>query len=373
MVSLAQKIGQLMFVGIQGASLSAEERDFITKNNIGGVILFSRNIQDLNQVLKLTEELRNLKNKMPEKTPLFIGIDQEGGRVARLKEPFTVWPPLKKLGDLDSASTCFEFAEKMGEELKAAGFNVNFAPCVDVLTNPQNTAIGDRSLGSDAEIVSKLASALVRGYIKAGIIPCPKHFPGHGDTLVDSHNDMPVQKDTDIETLRNREFLPFRKSLRARTELLMASHILFPKIDPEWPAGLSEIFLKKVVREEFRYREIIISDDLDMKALRNNYSIEKIAVRSLQAGINMLLYCNEPASPILALSAIQKAVQDKELSEKVIDDSYQLVLKVKKSRLSEEVTTSLESAQKIIGSPEHKALSQNIKDGVLPKNHSQEA
>src|SRR5690606_6792858 len=132
----------------------------------------------------------------------------EGGRVARLKDPFTIWPPLKKLGELDSASTAFEMAENMGHELKAAGINVNFAPCADILTNPKNEVIGDRSIGGDPEQVAKLSSALVRGYLKSGIMPCPKHFPGHGDTLLDSHHDLPIQQEVDLKTLMNREMVP---------------------------------------------------------------------------------------------------------------------------------------------------------------------
>lgn len=372
MINITQKAGQLLFIGLKGTSLSSEEKSFIVQNNIGGIVLFGRNISTLEELLELTSELHSLKAHRADKSPLFIGIDMEGGRVARLKEPFTVWPPLKKLGELDSASTAFEMAENMGQELKAAGINVNFAPSVDILTNPKNEVIGDRSIGSDPEHVAKLSSALVRGYIKAGIIPCPKHFPGHGDTLIDSHHDLPVQNDTDLETLKNREYIPFRRALRARAEMVMMAHILFPKIDPDWPATLSEIFISEL-RNEFRFKDLVITDDLDMKALRNKYSVDEIAIRALKAGNDMLLYCNEPESHITGLEAVIKAIQDKKITESRIEESYKKVLAIKQKDLSSFSTLPLAEAKKIIGKESHKLVAQNIKDGVLPKNLSQES
>jgi beta-N-acetylhexosaminidase len=373
MTKTSEKIGQLLFIGLSGTSLTAEEKNFILANNIGGVVLFGRNISTLEALLQLTTELHSLKNQSIDKAPLFVGIDMEGGRVARLKDPFTIWPPIKKLGDLDSASTAFEMAENMGLELKAAGINVNFAPCADILTNPKNQVIGDRSLGGDAEQVAKLSSALVRGYIKSGILACPKHFPGHGDTLLDSHTDLPIQKDTDLETLKNRELVPFKRALRARASMIMTAHILFPKIDPDWPATLSKIFVTDILRNEFRYKDLIVTDDLDMKALRNKYSVDVISTRALEVGANMLLYCNEPESHVQGLEAVRKAVQDKKLAESVIEDSYQRVLNAKKHSLATFAPLTLENAKKIIGQESHKLLAQNIKDGVLPKNLSQDS
>lgn len=373
MINVSEKIGQLLFIGLKGPSLTPEEKKFIVENNIGGVVLFGRNITTLDALIDLTTELHSLKNQRPDKSPIYVGIDMEGGRVARLKDPFTIWPPIRKLGDLDSASTAFLLAENMGEELKAAGINVNFAPCADILTNPKNQVIGDRSLGEDAEHVAKLSSALVRGYIKSGIIPCPKHFPGHGDTLLDSHHDLPIQKETDLETLKNREMVPFKRALRARAEMIMTAHILFPKIDPDYPATLSKIFITDILRNEFRYKDLIVTDDLDMKALRSRYPVEKIATRALEAGANMLLYCNEPESHVAGLEAVRKAVKDKTLSENVIEDSYQRVLSNKQKNLSEFKTLPLADAKKIIGKDSHKLVAQNIKDGVIPKNDSQDA
>jgi beta-N-acetylhexosaminidase len=339
-----------------------EEKKFIIDNAIGGVILFGRNISDLITLSKLMYDLHDLNKQLP--SPLFIGVDMEGGRVQRLKEPFTIWPSVRKMSDLNSTTVAFNFAEFMGKELVAIGFNVNFAPSCDILTNPKNQVIGDRSPGSDPEHVAKISSALARGYIKSGLIACAKHFPGHGDTLLDSHHELPIQDNTTLEMLEAREFIPFRKTLRARVDMVMSAHILFPKIDSEWPATLSPVFMK-VLRESFKFQKIIVTDDLGMKALTKTYSTEQIAVQALKCGVNMLLYCNELDTPPKAIEAVEKAVKDKKVNN--IDASLAIVTSVKKEKLSNFKPMLLVDAQKIIGCEDHKRLAQNILDGVVTK------
>ena len=201
------QVGQLIFIGVSGTSLTLDEKKFIIENNIGGITLFGRNVKDPAQVYDLCKEIQSLSSQMADQAPLYIAVDMEGGRVARCKEPFTQWPPLKRLGDLDSPTLSFEFAEAMGKELHAVGFNVDWAPCLDVFTNPQNTVIGDRAISSDPEMVAKHASGLIRGYQKADIIPCAKHFPGHGNTLADSHHELPIEEKT-FDELGALELIP---------------------------------------------------------------------------------------------------------------------------------------------------------------------
>ncbi len=367
---MTDKIGQLLVMGLKGPELSASEADFIVANNIGGVILFERNVGAPDQLHALCRELHSLRHKTRDKIPLFIGIDMEGGRVARLKAPFTEWPPMAQLGKLDSTSLAFKFAMSMGLELKSFGINLNFAPCIDVLTNPNNKVIGDRALGTDAEEVAKMASALVRGFIKAEILPCAKHFPGHGNTSVDSHEDLPVDEDTDLNRLMEVEAQPFKKAFRARIDMAMTGHLKFPKIDPEWPVTLSSIFLKDILRQELRYRGLIISDDLDMKALSKNWSVEEIPVRALQAGCEMLLYCNEPRHPEIAFEAVRKALKDGQLKAQQIDEAYRKVVDVKRAKLAQPDPLPLAEAAKIVGHEDHKALSQAIAEGRVPDNLS---
>ncbi len=357
-------IGQHMMIGIAGTSLSQTEKKFITENDIGGVCLFARNVVEPQQIFSLCKELQDLRNSTVSRLPLFIAIDMEGGRVARLKAPFTQWPPLKKVGDLDSPTVAFQFAYDMGMELKAVGINVDFAPCVDVFTNPKNTVIGDRSLSSDPEKVGKLASALVRGYIKSGILPCAKHFPGHGNTLLDSHEDLPVES-VDKKRLEDVELIPFKRSFRARLDLLMTAHITFDKVDAQWPVTLSETFLKKILREDLRYRGLIFTDDLDMKALAKNYDKADIPVRALKAGADILLYCNEPDSPPVAIESVLEALAQGSLQKSDLEVTYRRITDFKKQKLTH-LPTDFQSASKWIGHGDHKKLADAILQGSVP-------
>jgi beta-N-acetylhexosaminidase len=360
-------VGQLFFIGLEGPELTSKEADFIVKNNIGGVTLFGRNLKSPIELHKLCSDLHNLKTKLPSKAPLFIAIDMEGGRVHRLKPPFTQWPSLGKVAALDSTAVAFKFANMMGMELRAMGINLDFAPCVDVLTNPKNVLIGDRSLGSDPEFVAKMASALVRGYIKAGVVACAKHFPGHGNTIIDSHEDLPVEE-VDLNTLESRELIPFKKSFRARMDMVMTAHILYKNIDPENPATFSSIILQKMLREKLRYKNLIISDDLDMKALSKYHPRDVIPVRAMQAGCDIMLYCNEFDSPPIGLAAIRKAIQDKTIPVEQVNASLRRVADLKKEALLDCAPLPLAEASKVIGHPEHLRLAKSIAEGSVPED-----
>lgn len=364
-------IGQLMIIGIKGESLSADEKSFIIENNIGGIILMGRNVKEPKQVHSLCAEIQSLRHKMPDKAPLFIGVDMEGGRVHRLKPPFTKWPALQKLGDLDNSTVSFNFANKMGMELKAAGFNLDFAPCVDVLTNPQNTVIGDRAISSDFKIVDKHTSALVRGYIKAGIISVAKHFPGHGNTLIDSHDDLPIEETT-LQRLLECELIPFKKAVKSRVDMLMMSHVMFPNIDPDNPVTFSKNIISDLVRGELRFRGLIISDDLDMKAMRNKWSREEIAVKAFQAGIEILLYCNEPESPPAAIEGVTTAVAQGSLEKAGLEEAKKKVLDFKKMKLAQPDPMPFNDAMKIIGSADNLSFAAAVGRGEVPSGLASE-
>jgi beta-N-acetylhexosaminidase len=364
-ISLNQLIGQHLIIGISGLKLTEDEKKFIVQNNIGGICLFSRNVANIEQIMSLCSEIQALRKEMASKSPLFIGIDMEGGRVARLKTPFTQWPPLKKIGDLDSPTVAFNFSYSMGLELKAVGINLDFAPCIDILTNPENKVIGDRSLSSDPEVVAKLGSAIIRGFMKSEVVSCVKHFPGHGNTLIDSHEDLPVET-MDRERLTSIELEPFKKAFRSRVEMVMSAHIKFPNIDPQWPATLSEIFLKQLMRDELRYRGLIITDDLDMKAMVKHYPKDVIPVRALQAGADILLYCNEPESPRIALEAIENAVKNGGLTRLQLEESYERIVETKFEKIPFPEPLSFQKASSIVGNADHFRLSQAIARGEVP-------
>lgn len=354
-------IGQQMIIGLSGEELTQDEAQFIVDNNIGGVILFDRNLTSVEQTHKLISDIQQLRYKTPDQTPLFISVDMEGGRVQRLKDPYTIWPPVKNLGDIGSSNIAFQYTQLMGRELKAMGFNLDYAPCVDILMNPDNKVIGDRSLSSDPDTVAKLASAMVRGYIKSDVMTCAKHFPGHGYTSVDSHFDLPVdeRKLKDLEAQGDLE--PFKKVIKSRVDMIMTAHIQYPNIDAKFPVTLSSFFIQQFLREALRYRGIIITDDLDMKALTKSFSVEEIPVLALQAGATMLLYCNEPDSPVKAVESVAKAIEAGEVSEDTLRYNCNIITNLKKKKLKNPIEPySLEKVNQIVGKQEHKDFAQAV-------------
>lgn len=364
-MSPRQKLGQLLMIGLDGHRLTDREKTFLVENNIGGVTLFGRNVQSPAQVSALTREIQELSPRTASGLPFFIGVDQEGGRVARLREPFTVWPPLRAVGAVDSPNASYNFTLALGRELAAVGINLDYAPCLDVFTNPRNTVIGDRAISDDPEVVAKHASALVRGFVKAGVVPCGKHFPGHGNTLIDSHEDLPVENAT-LDRLESVEFIPFRKAFKSGLDFVMTAHILFPNIDAQWPATLSQIFLKNVLRENLGFRGVIITDDMDMKAMAKHFDRAELPVRALEAGVDMVLYCNEPDIPPLALDAMEKAFISGRLTEDRINASYVRVERLKRENLT------ANSPSPVIAddwrSPEtHRQMAQAFREGRLPE------
>ena len=362
---MREKIGPSLIIGIKGLSLTDDEAAFLVRENIGGVILFKRNFESPRQLFELSTELRSLAKKKGDKVPFFISVDQEGGRVARFRKPFTEWPPMAAVGKLDSATVSFKVGQILAQELAAVGVNLNFAPSIDIFTNPLNTVIGDRSFSTDAEIVAKLGSAMVRGMIKGGVIPVAKHFPGHGNTLIDSHEELPIENQT-LGEIEVRELIPFKQVFRARLSVLMSSHLKFPNIDPDWPVSLSEIFLKDILRDQLRYRGLVISDDLDMKALAKYHTKAEIAVRALQAGSNILCYCNEPDSPVIALDAIEKAVRDKTLPLQVLIENAAKINTVKTEGHFDQTPLVWAVAEKIVGAASHVALAEAVRAGSVP-------
>ncbi|MDZ4661224.1 MAG: beta-N-acetylhexosaminidase [Pseudomonadota bacterium] len=364
--AIHRSLGQSLIIGLKGKSLLPEEAKFIVENNIGGVILFDRNIEGPEQLFYLCAELQKLSLQMPDKAPLFISIDMEGGRVHRLKAPFTKWPSAKKIGDLNSSSVAFLVANCMGRELFAVGINVNFAPCADVLTIPTNTAIGDRAFSDNIDAVGKIASAFVRGLLKADIIACAKHFPGHGNTLIDSHDDLPVETAT-LAQLEEREIQPFKRAFRARLDLVMPAHIKFTNIDPDYPASLSRIFLKDLLHDKIRYRNLVITDDMGMKAITKNFEVGQAAVLAYQAGANLILYCNDFAAPEMAIQALIAAAESKAIDALTITTNHKRIIDLKKSKIKNFNFGKYTAVEKIIGCEQHQEIARAIGEGRVPQ------
>lgn len=364
--TIRRSLGQSLIIGLKGPSLTPEESKFIVENNIGGIILFGRNLETPEQILALNRDLQKLSQTMPDRVPLFISIDMEGGRVLRLKEPFTKWPSAGALGRLNSSSVVFELARAMGTELFSIGINMDFAPSCDILTNPKNTVIGDRAFGTDAETVSKLASAFVRGLVKSNIIACAKHFPGHGNTLLDSHEDLPIEETT-MEQLEARETVPFKRTFRARLDLVMTSHILFKNVDPEYPATFSNKIINGLLKDKLRFRNLVVTDDMGMKAVAKKYDIATAAVLAYKAGCNLLLYCNDFAAPEIAMKALMDAATKNQIDPNEITSNHRKILDLKKAKIKNFNLGTYSEIQHLIGAADHVEMAKAVTEGRMPQ------
>src|SRR3954447_22866764 len=259
--SLRLDIGQLLIGSLRGTTITPELRSLAKEFQLGGVILFARNIEAPEQVAELAYDVQLLATE----SPLWVSVDQEGGRVARLKAPFTEWPPMAVLGRSGDPALARRFAAALAAELKAVGITLDYAPVLDIHTNPRNPIIGDRSLAETAEGVARLGAAIVKGLQDKGVAACGKHFPGHGDTSVDSHLDLPLVEHPP-DRIRRVECVPFRGAIAADVAFIMTAHILVPALDEEKPATLSARIVKGMLRDELGFGGVIVSDDLEMKA-----------------------------------------------------------------------------------------------------------
>jgi len=294
--------GQLLHVGLPGVEVPDALAGRLAEGRIGGVVLFSRNAPDVGRLRALCRELHALA---PPDAPLLVSVDQEGGRVQRLRAPFTEWPPMRRLGDRDDPEATGAVAAALGRELREAGIDLDFAPVVDVATEPSNPVIGDRSFGETADRVMRHAARFVAGLQGAGVLACAKHFPGHGDTTVDSHLALPVVPH-DRTRLSQIELPPFRAAIEAGVACVMTSHVLFPALDPVLPATLSRRVLG-ILREELGFDGVVVSDDLDMRAVADRWPMAERVRRGLEAGVDVFLACSDAAGQEEALQALESA------------------------------------------------------------------
>jgi len=299
-LTLHEQIGRLLFVGIPSPGLDAATRRILEDVHVGGVILFRRNVGTPAEISALTAELHALPSR-----PL-VAIDHEGGRVLRLSEPFTRFPPAALVGQRCDANLAYRVGRAMAEELASVGIDLSFAPVLDVHSNPANPVIGDRAFASDPEVVSNMGIALMRGLHDGGVLSCGKHFPGHGDTEKDSHLELPVVRRSRGQ-MEQTELVPFRAAIAAGVPMLMSAHVLYPALDADHPATLSRTILTDLLRGELGFTGVVASDDLDMRAILNHQAIGKAAVASLQAGVDALLVCQDLPHAVEAFTAIAHA------------------------------------------------------------------
>lgn len=287
-LSLEEKIGQLLMVHFHGEEINYQAKKLIKHVHVGGFIYYnwSNKLTDPTQVQKLSGSLQNFAMRQIPSLPLLIAVDQEGGRVNRLINGFTVFPSNAEIARLDAPILAKISAYYNGKQLKEAGINLNLAPVVDVLD--ENSIMGDRCYGSSPQVVIDFAMAALEGYKEANIISCIKHFPGHGHSSFDSHHCLPISLRT-LGELNEKDLLPF-SALADHAETFMTAHILFQNIDPYNCVTLSKIFLRDMVRKKMKYKGVVISDSLCMKGvLELSGSIEEAALRAFNAGCDILL------------------------------------------------------------------------------------
>jgi beta-N-acetylhexosaminidase len=313
MTSLAlrkRRAGQRLLVGFEGTSLPADFARFVREAAPAGFILFARNVEEPAQVRELNRELAAL---VPASLPPLLSVDQEGGRVQRVKH--TRWPTMRALGNIDHLPTTAQFARALSDEVRALGFNLNFAPCADVDSNPQNPVIGDRSFGPRPELVSRHVRAFVEAAQSRGVIACAKHFPGHGDTAVDSHLDLPVVE-RDRPEIERTELPPFAAAVSAGVGMVMTSHVVFPAYDEQFPATMSEPILRGLLRGRLGWAGVTISDDLEMKAVRGRYPLDMQLDLASRAGVDLfcvsrsLELCVEAWETLVRLQELDKRHDD---------------------------------------------------------------
>src|SRR5215831_12391835 len=315
--ALRRQIGQLLIAGFNGHQIPPELRSLAKEFSLGGVILFARNVSEPEQVAELAYEAARL---VPD-LPLWVSIDQEGGRVARLKSPFTEWPPMATLGRSGDTALAERFAKALAAELKTVGVTLDYAPVLDVHTNPKNPVIGDRALAETAHTVAALGSAIVRTLQGEGIAACGKHFPGHGDTSADSHHELPLVEHPP-ERLRETEFLPFKAAIEAQVATIMTAHVFVPSLDEQRPATLSPAIVDGLLKKTLGYGGLVLSDDLDMKAISGRDGYREATVRAIAAGCDAVLLCApKPDEQMAALEAIIYAVEEGRLPLARVEDA----------------------------------------------------
>jgi beta-N-acetylhexosaminidase len=329
---IRRHVGQLAIVGFKGHTVPDEVRQIAREFDLGGVIFFKRNVEAPEQVADLSRESQGLAGEIP----LWVSVDQEGGRVARLKRPFTEWPPMITLGRAGPAADKLaeRFARALAAELHAVGISMDYTPVLDILTNPKNPVIGDRALADRAEDVARLGTVIIRTLQGEGIAACGKHFPGHGDTSVDSHFELPVL-DHPPDRLEAVELVPFKAAIAAGVAAIMTAHILIPALDQENPGTLSKTIVDGMLKTRLGFQGLVLSDDLEMKAITARYSHSEATVRAIAAGCDAVLMCApEPEAQMAALEAIIHAVEKGELALKRVEDALSRHRRVKERFLA---------------------------------------
>jgi beta-N-acetylhexosaminidase len=343
--------GRMLMVGFPGRELESATAALLRDIHPAGVILFSRNYESPAQVASLIDAAV----EAADDPQLLVAIDQEGGRVNRFTAPFTLFPGAREIGATANDYMAYEVGKAMAIELLASGVNVDLAPVLDVDSNPDNPVIGPRSFGPDPYLVSRMAMQMLSGMQDAGILACGKHFPGHGDTSEDSHLKLP-SVDHGLDRLLEVELVPFADAVDAGIDMIMTAHVVVRGVDPERPATLSSDILSGLLKTRMGYRGAVVTDDLEMKAIADNFGRTEAALRAVGAGADLLLVCHTAGLQVEIRDALAAAIGSGEIGPERANDASDRVTALKK-RVPRRRPDSY-----FIGCIEHTRLAQEIRD-----------
>lgn len=326
-----EKVGQLLIGGFEGTTAGEDVRTAIEDYQVGGIIFYQRNVGTAEELVSLTNALKALN---AGQVPLFLCTDQEGGLVSRMPEEIASLPSAYTFGQISDEQArdeaCFQLGQTLGSLCAAFGFNMDFAPVLDVWSNPDNTIIGKRAFSTDAVSAALCGVQAAAGLRSAGVVPVGKHFPGHGDTAVDSHVGLPVVTKT-LDELKQTELLPFRSAIEAQTPIssIMVGHILMTELDPDRPASLSPAVVTGLLREELGFEGVICTDDLTMAAISDTYGMGEAAVLALEAGCDLLLVCHGSEPLAQARQGLLDAVASGRITQERLEESVYRLLTLK--------------------------------------------
>lgn len=325
-MTLNEKIGQLILAGITGTTMDTNTRNLITQYNVGGFIFYKNNLVNPWQAVQLVNQIKAVN---ATNLPLLLSVDEEGGRITRLPGGLVNLPSNQQIGVVNNQKFSYKVGAILGEELKSFGLNMDFAPVLDINSNPNNPVIGDRSFGDNAKLVSRLGIQTMKGIQSQNIIATIKHFPGHGDTSVDSHLELPIVNKS-LKELKELELIPFERAIKKGADVVMVAHILLPQLDPQNPASMSKTVMSDILRNQLDFEGVIITDDMTMRAITDHFDIGRAAVESVKSGSDIILVGHHYKNVVETISSLKSAVQKGEISEQRINESVARIIALKR-------------------------------------------
>jgi len=356
---IRRQLGQFVMLGFDGFQVPPELRSLAREFDLGGVVLFKRNVESPEQVAELAFNAARLC----ESVPAWVAVDQEGGRVARMRRPFTEWPPMAALGRSGDEALAARFARAIARELGSVGITLDFAPVLDVLTHAANPAIGDRAIGADAALVARIGAAIIDAIQSEGLAACGKHFPGHGDASVDSHHALPVL-DLPPDRFEAVDWVPFRAAIAKSVAAVMVAHVLVPAFDDQEPASLSRPIVTGLLREHLGFDNLVLTDDLGMKGCSARYALPAATVKAVAAGHDGALLC-EPNhdGQAASLEALVHALEDGTLPFAQVEASVARHARLKARFARAQAGAARPSAhwREVVGCEAHQALAAEMR------------